>query len=224
MHKCLFKCAKCEEVIRENEKCILIHVRHGEEVGRTKGHYNGCCGVYEDSIGIDVDRNFNGSGIHLNNHSEITKSMFYMNDSFTKFVNSKIFELQKVSIDSYIKRVAERDLLLVNYDITKLPYHSFIMENENVNKLAFKKYNELYKNYLKDENNNRCIYLLLTFLYVIDSIMEDFIEDGRWFIGDYCNLKEYCLHHYSGIGAYHLDCFKEDELDFKKLSDIALID
>lgn len=62
------------------ELCVLIHVRHGVEVGRTTGHYNEYGSVIED--GKSTKDEFDGTAnTGKNGHDEIMKSCFDLPDS-----------------------------------------------------------------------------------------------------------------------------------------------
>lgn len=71
-------CAGCGQPISGEEKCVLIHVRHGKELGRAVGTYYDYGRVEED----DVFRSIKLKGI--NSHEEICKSEFDLEDSETK--------------------------------------------------------------------------------------------------------------------------------------------
>jgi hypothetical protein len=73
-------CKGCKTSIRGDcntggERCILIHVRSGKEVGRTSGHYDEYGSVAED-------KTFRTSELSLNSHDEICKSELFLPDSF----------------------------------------------------------------------------------------------------------------------------------------------
>ena len=81
-----YMCPVCETSIRGNfgeggELCILIHKRHGEEIGRTEGHYNEYGGVVEDKY-FRSDEETDASGKqNRNTHSYICQSEIEMPDS-----------------------------------------------------------------------------------------------------------------------------------------------
>lgn len=58
------------------EKCIMIHKRHGQEVGRTEGHYDEYGRVIEDTTFRSDD------GTHINSHEEICRSESWLSDSY----------------------------------------------------------------------------------------------------------------------------------------------
>lgn len=71
-------CKGCGTPINIDEKCVLIHVRHGEELGRTEGHYDGYGRVEEDTIYRNDDNK------NINSHENIWLSEFHLNDSVYK--------------------------------------------------------------------------------------------------------------------------------------------
>ena len=64
------------------EKTIMIHVRHGEELGRVEGHYDEYGRVIEEE-GLDENTRFRGNKISTNSHKEICESEFRLT-SFAK--------------------------------------------------------------------------------------------------------------------------------------------
>ena len=81
-----YMCPVCETSIRGNcstggELCVLIHKRHGREIGRTVGHYDEYGGVVEDKYyRSDEETDANGQK-NRNTHSDICKSEIEMPDS-----------------------------------------------------------------------------------------------------------------------------------------------
>lgn len=67
-------CSCCGKNIRIGEKCVLIHIRDGKELGRTEGHYNGYGGVEEDPVYRGEDG--------VNSHQSICTSEFGLPSSY----------------------------------------------------------------------------------------------------------------------------------------------
>ena len=65
------------------EKCILIHVRHGEELGRVEGHYDEYGRVVEQQ-GLPEGERYRGHHDGINGHSAICDSEFSMGDSLLR--------------------------------------------------------------------------------------------------------------------------------------------
>lgn len=73
-------CNKCGLNIRENERVVLKHVRHGEILGETIGTYDSYGRVYEDPI-YRSRKEDEKSHLGINSHEEICKSEFSFEDS-----------------------------------------------------------------------------------------------------------------------------------------------
>ena len=68
-------CNHCGKAINIDEKCVLIHVRHRKELGRTQGTYAGYGNVKEDNVFRNNDEN------NPNSHAEICNSELSLDDS-----------------------------------------------------------------------------------------------------------------------------------------------
>ena len=95
-------CKGCGTSIRGNcftggEKCVMIHVRHGEEMGRVEGHYDEYGRVIEQENLENEDLVFRGEGEGINSHHEICKSEFEFEDSHYSAINTKIFNGKKAT-------------------------------------------------------------------------------------------------------------------------------
>lgn len=78
-------CRKCGTAIRGDchkggENCVLIHVRHGVEIGRAVGHYGEYGDVIEDKLFRSSEKE-NEEG-NPNSHTEICTSEMRLKDSF----------------------------------------------------------------------------------------------------------------------------------------------
>lgn len=102
-----YMCSGCNEQIVGNthkggEHCVLIHKRHGVELGRTVGHYNEYGGVIEDALFRGDENN------HPNSHSEICESEMMLADSHCfhgrMMVNGKSVRKDELK-RSYINKV-----------------------------------------------------------------------------------------------------------------------
>ena len=74
-----YMCPVCETSIRGNcgtggELCVLIHKRHGKEIGRIVGHYNEFGGVMEDEDYRGHNATYRNGEINVNSHKELCKS------------------------------------------------------------------------------------------------------------------------------------------------------
>lgn len=69
-----YLCVKCGASIREGEKAVLKHIRHGEVMGETRGTYNSYGGVEEDD-------EYRGDHKRTNGHMVIWESEYRFEDS-----------------------------------------------------------------------------------------------------------------------------------------------
>ena len=97
-------CNKCGENIREGERCVLRHIRHGEILGETTGTYDSYGRVDEDK----VFRSWEKDGLtEINNHREICASEFDFSDSVSKecysSINYRVYEGQKIDLKQYFE-------------------------------------------------------------------------------------------------------------------------
>jgi hypothetical protein len=83
------------------EKCVLIHVRHGEEIGRVEGHYDEYGRVAEQAALPEAER-YRGDSDGPNGHSEICKSEFELDDSYECLRGSRIYKAREQTYHRYI--------------------------------------------------------------------------------------------------------------------------
>ena len=79
-------CPVCKTGIRGDcsvggEFCILIHKRHGKEIGRTVGHYDEYGRVVEDKDYRSYENTCSDGSVNLNTHGEICDSEMRFPDS-----------------------------------------------------------------------------------------------------------------------------------------------
>lgn len=109
-----FICKGCNTPINGNslrggENCILIHVRHGKELGRTVGHYNEYGTTVEEDEKADkgVLNTFRCDEIkategYINTHEEICKSSFNLPDSFYHCVEDvRLYRGKPITFNKY---------------------------------------------------------------------------------------------------------------------------
>ncbi len=81
-----YMCPVCETSIRGNcstggELCVLIHKRHGREIGRTVGHYDEYGGVAENEDFRGHNETYQNGKINRNSHKEMCESEMRLGDS-----------------------------------------------------------------------------------------------------------------------------------------------
>lgn len=217
------------ECFTGGEKCVLIHVRHGEELGRVEGHYNEYGGVSEQAD-LNENTRFMGSGDDLNSHSEICESLSCLEDSYLKVIERRLYKskefISEKSIDfsRYCRVRFEEDLVEVNLDITKLPYYSFIRSHLEDRKYLDNYFKE-YEKYLKlkeidvDEEIEKKLFLQRYHCFIYADILIDMLywafyeKTDNWFRKEFEELPKVELEKYSGIVAYHSVCYQKAKKD-----------
>lgn len=115
-----YLCNKCGLNLRDGERVVLRHVRHGEILGETIGEYESYGRVYED----DTFRSWSKeekSHLNINSHEEICKSEFDFFDSIGRQsydVSNRNFEGQQVGLGEYLDIRRERDGLVTMEDVS----------------------------------------------------------------------------------------------------------
>ena len=72
------------------EKCVLIHVRHGEETGRVEGHYDEYGRVSEQEFLPEEDR-FRGYCKGPNGHRAVCDSEYSLEDSYYRLQGLRLY-------------------------------------------------------------------------------------------------------------------------------------
>ena len=202
------------------EKCVMIHVRHGKEMGRVEGHYDEYGRVIEQE-GIDEELRFRGEGEGINSHYEICNSEFNMEDSYENIVDKRIYNGKVVNFRHYVEQKFYEDFDKVDYDFEKLNYANFIREHfalsesfETVYNKYLKRYNR-YKNDVEVKNDdNLCFLLKDTMSSHIWTIIDEMLwvfwkRKGAFFRYEFDKLRRVTFNGYSGIVAYHSVCYNE---------------
>lgn len=86
------------------EKCVLIHVRHGREIGRTEGHYDEYGGVVEDPVFRSTDDS------NPNGHNEICKSEMEFADSYFNLILNREYRGEVMPFYSYVEKSVKNEL------------------------------------------------------------------------------------------------------------------
>lgn len=109
-----YLCSACHEPINsfgpnKGEKCVLIHMRHMNEIGRTTGHYAGFGNVAEDDLFCSTD---DKEKQHPNSHSEICVSSYDLEDSLgdnnKKMIDGEV--MSAYALKSYYSRIVGKEL------------------------------------------------------------------------------------------------------------------
>lgn len=197
------------------EKCVMIHVRNGKELGRVEGHYNEYGGVSEQDC-INEDLKFRGENDSYNSHYEIHKSEFGMDDSYLLIIDKRIYNGKEVNFQKFYKEKYKKDLKNVGYAISKLSYfdilNTIIKKNSSLTDL-FYKYQTVYGKYLCTNNEKEKMFLEFNMDTYLDIIFDEsiwvFFDGNNEFSKEFGNLEKVTREHYSGIVAYHSKCYYE---------------
>ena len=217
-------CKGCGTSIRGNchsggEKCVMIHVRHGQEMGRVEGHYDEYGRVIEQE-GMDEELRFRGEGEGINGHVEICNSEFNMEDSYEELVDKRMYNGKVIDFRNFVRQRFYEDFEKVDYDFDKLSYAMFIREQFAFNAVfenIYYKYLKWYNSYKNDiEVNNGDLRFMIKesmksdIWSIIDEILWVFWKrKGAFFRYEFDKLDRVKFNGYSGIVAYHSVCYKK---------------
>lgn len=200
------------------EKCVMIHVRHGKEMGRVEGHYDEYGRVVEQD-GLDEELVFRGEGKGINSHYEICESEFNMEDSYEKIIDKRIYNDKVVDFRHYMRRKFNEDFKKADYDFDKLNYAVFVKEQCKGNPA----FNGLYEKYLKwyGEYKNLnltnkdlqlmvCESMVSTMWIIMDELIWVFWKKTNGFFKyEFDKLPKVKFDGYSGLVAYHSVCYRK---------------
>jgi hypothetical protein len=104
-------CKGCGTPINGNalsggEKCVMIHVRHGEEIGRIEGHYDEYGRVIEQEV-LPENEKYRGFSDEANGHGAICDSEFALDDSYLRLLGMRLYNGQEIQHSQYIVAVKE---------------------------------------------------------------------------------------------------------------------
>lgn len=219
-------CRGCGSNIRGDyhdggERAVMIHVRHGKELGRVEGHYDEYGGVVEQREMPDTDpMKWEGDvseeleDQYPNCHMQIHHSIFNCDDSYYQVSQQRVYKGQNIDILRYCTKRVRDDLEELNYDVEKLPYLDELRANieerdPNMSSLVDEVLEESDGlKALKDPNSVDA----LKKQFSIDTLMMIILDISRpWetsLSGDFSKLPEVSLTEYSGVVAYHSLCYR----------------
>lgn len=219
-------CRECGTPIRGDcfsggEKCVMIHVRHGKEVGRVEGHYDEYGRVIEQND-LPEEEKFNGDNDGINGHREICESEFDLEDSFEKVIDLRLYKGKKVSFSQYCLKKFQEDLESVKYNFEKLNYADFIKKcmqdpNKNFNAALIELYNKYKENYskyvtLSDEGEKFFseVFMFAKLRIILEELLGLFYnKKNAYFRYQFERLETVKMSEYSGIVAYHSVCYRK---------------
>ena len=199
------------------EKCVMIHVRHGKEVGRVEGHYDEYGRVVEQE-GMDEELRFRGEGSGINSHVEICNSEFSMEDSYETLVDKRMYKGKVTDFRHYVRQKFYEDFEKVEFD--KLNYAVFIREHNALNEVFEKIYNKYlkwynsYKNDIEINNGDLRFMVRESMKSDIWTIIDEMLwvfwrRKGAFFRYEFDKLDRVERKGYSGLIAYHSTCYRK---------------
>lgn len=218
-----FICKGCGTPIRGNcftggEKCVMIHVRHGEEMGRVEGHYDEYGRVIEQED-LSEEEKFRGDNDGINGHQEICNSEFSYEDSYEELYNRKIYNGKIIDFHRFVMIYCENQLKKSDYDVSKTNFYRSLLSYSNKTPqikeklLTVNKYYTNYKKYKNVDNEMASVYAsgVVTFtLSALDLVSWRLYENkNSVFYMEYNKLPDVKLEKYSGIVAYHSLCYEK---------------
>lgn len=152
-------CKGCGTPINGNcftggEKCVLIHVRHGEIIGQTEGHYNEYGGVIEDPVYRNDDEN------NPNNHKEICDSEFGLPDSLLdEFRVKRLYNEKEVDWFLYLQTIVKEELEKHSYILELCSFYDIITEGGKGQYLSVFQESTLFNGKKDHEYHTRLFYI-----------------------------------------------------------------
>ena len=217
-------CKECGTSIRGNcftggEKCVMIHVRHGKEMGRVEGHYDEYGRVIEQE-GLDEEIRFRGDGRGINGHREICNSEFNMEDSYENIVYKRVYNGKVIDFRHFVRQKFYEDFEKVDYDFDKLNYATFIRQQFEVNpsfQKLYDKYLKWYNSYKNDVevNNDNLDFMVKEamkseiWIILAELIWVFWKKRNAFFRYEFDKLDRVEFAGYSGIVAYHSVCYRK---------------
>ena len=180
------------------EKCVMIHVRSGKELGRVEGHYDEYGRAIEEE---NRSNRFRGDGKGINSHSEICASEFSMKDSYGHHNQKRVFNGKACDLRTYASTRVAYDLMENNFEIRE----SFIYPHLDQLTKAF-----VEKQMEKVEDKCADLKKISRSLDLIDIfIKSNCYNDELPFVKEFDKLPLAQNQTYSGIVAWHSKCYHE---------------
>lgn len=201
-------CAGCGapingESLHGGEKYVLIHVRHGKEVGRTEGHYDGYGRVIEDGT-------YRNDENHPNCHKEICKSEYELADSFLRCQKVKMYKGKEADFNTFCNLYI-RDLIKKHkYCIENLGYepcfgYKICLSERFLNRYRYEY--QCYRKQLKLGNKLNAQAIARE----MERMLTAEITNSNWFRTGlelaYGRLPRMHTTRYSGTVAWHSKCY-----------------
>lgn len=182
-------CKGCNTSIRGNcfsggEKCVLIHVRNGAEVGRVEGHYDEYGRVIEQA-NLPENEKFRGNSDGINGHRAICESEYRLVDSYGKLEEMRVYKGKIVDRSGYFRMLAS-EIMANNLQ------SEFIPKLSDVDTRIL---NEREPGMMQD--------------FYTEFAIQNYLETDREYWQRFLRLRKPKLEKYSGVVAWHSKCYKD---------------
>ena len=199
-------CKGCGTPINGNcynggEKTIMIHVRHGEELGRVEGHYDEYGRVIEEE-GLDENTRFRGDKISTNSHKEICESEFRLKDSHYRLSQLKTYKERECDFSGFVAAMVREGLAVKIKDFIMTP--TFKLISEDLQNRLLTRVNELNESGIGEE-----LLLCTSEIYHYETEIFDELYNNEVIRTTFNNLERVKSETYSGIIAWHSVCYKK---------------
>lgn len=200
-------CKGCKTSIRGNcftggEKAVLIHVRHGEELGRVEGHYDEYGRVIEQKD-FSEDERFRGNNDLINGHSEICESELRMSDSYIKVIKKREYNGRHLDFYGYAGVIIGAEMNKNLDDVRKSNLYIYLEEEYK---------SDIEKAYLEKKPH----IALAHFSLGLDRVK---YMPPHFMVEDFIKLPPVKMDKYSGIVAWHSLCYsKASDMDKNDLT------
>lgn len=178
------------------ENTVLIHVRHGKELGRVTGHYDEYGRVKEQENLSETDR-FRGDSDDVNGHREICKSEANLDDSYSKIQNLRMYNCQEVDFSAYIRAIIKEEMEKTENKLED-SYLYNLLDSETIKEIK-----------IASSKNKEVPYGFFVYIYMQSAL----VDMNSSLYDNFKKLERAKRDNYSGIVAWHVKCYEKASLD-----------
>ena len=180
------------------EKTIMIHVRHGEEMGRVEGHYDEYGRVIEEENLLE-EQKFRGNHNGINGRRQIGSSEFELEDSIFRLENLRMYKGIEVDFPKYVSMLIKEEEKRTGAKLQNSPLYDMLTEET------------------KAELNNPAILSEVPYEYKVRLFMDELRSNFRTPLYDrFKRLRKVKREKYSGLVVWHSKCYKEATAEARK--------
>jgi hypothetical protein len=173
------------------EKTIMIHVRHGEEMGRVEGHYDEYGRVVEQKDLIE-NLKFRGEHKGINGRREIGASEIELEDSLYRIEKIRVYRGVEVDFSGYVTMVIKEEEQRTDAKLQNSPLYDMLTEET------------------KEAINNPNILAEVPYEYKVRLFMDELRSNFRTPLYDrFKRLRKAKREVYSGMVVWHSKCYRE---------------